>query len=276
MHPYIDIGMVKIPTYITLFVVGYIIMIISAKRLATRYDYPKEEIVHISIYGAMGVIIGAKVMYFVTKLPEILLNFESYVDGLKLNFIETLEYSFGGMVFYGGIIGSVVAAYLYCKRELLPFTPLFDIITPFVPFVHGMGRIGCFMSGCCYGREYNGIFSVQFPYNESIPGLDSVRRIPVQIIEVGLNFIAAIVLLILAYKAVLKQGQLLGIYIVYYTIARFFIEMLRGDEIRGVIYGISTSQIISIILLPIGIVLLCGKLTKIINVMSIRKNKKMK
>jgi phosphatidylglycerol:prolipoprotein diacylglycerol transferase len=132
------------------------------------------------------------------------------------------------------------------------------------------------MSGCCYGREYNGIFSVQFPYNESIPGLDSVRRIPVQIIEAGLNFIAAIVLLILAYKAVLKQGQLLGIYIVYYTIARFFIEMLRGDEIRGVIYGISTSQIISIILLPIGIVLLCGKLTKIINVMSIRKNRKMK
>ncbi len=259
MHPYIYCGVIKIPTYIVLFFIGFVIMIVFARQLASRYNYPKTDILHISLYGGIGVVVGAKFLYFITKLPDILLNLQWYIESLQLNLIEALEYSFGGMVFYGGVIGSAVAAFLYCRREQLPFMPVLDIITPFVPFVHGMGRIGCFMSGCCYGKEYDGFGSVQFPTNALIPELDDVRRIPVQLIEAGFNFIIAAVLLVLAYKATLKKGQLLGIYIVYYTIVRFFMEMLRGDEIRGVVYGISTSQIISVILLPLGIVLLRGK-----------------
>lgn len=259
MHPYIHIGVTQIPTYLVLFFIGFAIMVIFARKLALQYNYPQTDILHISLYGGLGLLIGAKFMYFITKLPGIFSNLQWYIESLQMNLIETLEYSFGGMVFYGGVIGSAVVAFLYCRRERLPFTPVLDIITPFVPFVHGMGRIGCFMSGCCYGKEYNGIGSVQFPSNDLIPELDDVRRIPVQLIEAGLNFLMSAILLVLAYKAILKTGQLLGIYIVYYTIARFFIEMLRGDEIRGVIYGISTSQIISVLLFPIGIVLLRGK-----------------
>ena len=114
-------------------------------------------------------------------------------------------------------------------------------------------------AGCCYGIEYHGPFSIQFPYNEMIPELSEVSRFPVQLLEAGMNFIVSAVLFILMKKKKTKTGQLLGIYLIYYTIARFCLEFLRGDLIRGQIFGISTSQIISFILLPAGIILVRGK-----------------
>ena len=89
-----------------------------------------------------------------------------------------------------------------------------------------------------------------------IPELSEVSRFPVQLLEAGMNFIISAVLFILMKKKKTKTGQLLGI---YYTIARFGLEFLRGDLIRGQIFGVSTSQIISFILLPVGIILVRGK-----------------
>ncbi len=259
MYPYIDLGIIKIPTYITLFLIGFVIMVIFARKIAVRYKYPKEDVLYVTLYAGIGILIGAKVMYFISKLPIIIPNFGSYIEFWKNNPAGAMNYSFGGLVFYGGLIGAVVGAYLYCRQFKMPFAPLMDIFAPFIPFVHGMGRIGCFLAGCCYGKEYHGFGSVQFPANELIPDLDDVPRVPVQLIEAGLNFIIAVVLLILMYKCKLKAGQLMGIYVVYYTVVRYLMEMLRGDAIRGNIGGISTSQIISIMLIPIGIVLLHGK-----------------
>ncbi len=259
MYPYIDLGIAKIPTYLLMFLIGFAIMIIWARKLAPRYNYPKEDIFYVSLYAAIGILVGAKVMYFVSKLPAIITHFDAYIELWKLSPGEAMNYSFGGLVFYGGLIGAVVGAYLYCRQFKMPFSPLMDIFAPLIPFVHGMGRIGCFLAGCCYGKEYHGFGSVQFPNNDMIEALDDVPRVPVQLIEAGLNFVITAVLLLLMRKCKLKAGQLLGIYIVYYTIIRFLMEMLRGDAIRGNVGGVSTSQIISIVLIPIGIVLVHGK-----------------
>ena len=77
------------------------------------------------------------------------------------------------------------------------------------------------MAGCCYGIEYHGFCHVNFPENEMIPTLDDVPRFPVQLVEAGINFIIAIVLYILMKRIKFKTGQLLGIYIICYTITRF-------------------------------------------------------
>ena len=259
MYPYIDLGIVSIPTYITLFLIAFAIMVVWARKIGERYNYPKADILYISLYGGIGILIGAKLMYFISKLPKIIPNFDIYLELWKNNPMEALDYSFGGLVFYGGLIGAVVGAYIYCRQYKMPFTPLLDIFAPLIPFVHGVGRIGCFMAGCCYGKEYHGFGCVQFPANEVIADLDDVTRVPVQLIEAGLNFIIAIVLYMLMRRGKMKAGQLMGIYIVYYTIVRYLMEMLRGDDVRGAVGGISTSQIISIILIPIGIVLVHGK-----------------
>ena len=259
MYPNLDLGFMKIPLYSTLFIVAFVLMIIFARKLGERYNYPKADILYISIYAAIGILVGAKLMYFISKLPTIIPNFSEYIQYFKQNPMGAINYSFGGLVFYGGLIGAAVGAFIYCRQYRMPFTPLMDIYAPLIPFVHGVGRVGCFFGGCCYGKEYHGFGSVQFPENEMIPALDDVPRVPVQLIEAGLNFVIAIILYILFRSNKMKRGQLLGIYIIYYTIVRFIMEMLRGDSIRGSIGGISISQIVSIILIPIGIMLVQGR-----------------
>ncbi|MBQ9766066.1 MAG: prolipoprotein diacylglyceryl transferase [Lachnospiraceae bacterium] len=262
MFPVIEIGVVRIPVYTALFMLGFAIMIIMARRIAERYNYPKADILYVSLYAGIGIFLGAKLMYFISKLPAIVAKFDVYIEYWKNEPMGAFNYSFGGLVFYGGLIGALLGAYIYCRQYKMPFHTLTDIFAPLIPFVHGIGRIGCFMAGCCYGKEYHGFGCVQFPANKLIPVLDDVPRIPVQLIEAGLNFAVAGVLFVLMKKVKLKSGQLMGIYILYYTVARFLLEMLRGDAARGNVGGVSTSQIISVILLPIGIALVSGKFSK--------------
>lgn len=259
MYPYIDLGILKIPTYILMFFIGYIIMIFAARKIGERYSYPKEDIFYVSLYAGIGILVGAKIMFFISKLPQIITNFDTYIELWKVSPIDAFNYSFGGLVFYGGLIGAVVGAYLYCRQFKMPFWPLLDIFAPLIPFVHGFGRIGCFFAGCCYGKEYHGFGSVQFRHNDLIPELDDVPRVPVQLIEAGLNFILCIILFVVMKKVKTKTGQMMGIYVLSYLVIRICTECLRGDSVRGGIGVLSTSQIVSLILIPIGIVLVRGK-----------------
>lgn len=263
MFPYINITeQIKVPLYGLIFLIGFFIAICLARKLAPRFHVTKEDTTYAAAYAAIGILVGAKFVYFLTKLPNIVMKFDTYLALLREQPLPALEYVFGGFVFYGGLLGGILGAWLYCKQYKEPFHPLLDIFAPLIPLIHGFGRIGCFCSGCCYGREYHGIFSVQFPYNERIPELSSVPRVPVQFIEAGLNFMVFGILMYVGKKGICKTGQMMGIYLLYYTMARFFLEMLRGDQIRGSVGIFSTSQLISILLLPIGIYLLTGKLSK--------------
>ena len=260
MYPGIDIlGVATMSTYGLAFMIGFGLAIILGMKIGKRYGLDARDILFAACYGGIFLFIGAKLMFFISKLPAILPKLDVTLELLKEDPIYVLNYLFGGLVFYGGLIGFVFGIWFYCRQFKLSPYPYMEVIPPVIPFVHAFGRIGCFLGGCCYGIEYHGPFAVQFPYNELIPELDDVPRFPVQLLEALLNFIVAGILLYLPKKVKLKTGQLLGIYILYYTVARFFLEMLRGDKIRGNVGGISTSQIVSMILLPIGIILVNGK-----------------
>lgn len=263
MYPFIKITeQIKIPVYSLIFIVGFLLAICLARKLAPRFHATKEDTTYAAAYGAIGILVGAKVMFFLTKIPNIVMKFDSFWLVLREQPLLALEYAFGGFVFYGGLLGGILGAWLYCKQYKEPFFPLLDIFAPLIPLIHGFGRIGCFCSGCCYGKEYHGLFCVKFPYNEMIPELSSVPRFPVQLLEAVMNFVVFGVLMYIGKKGICKTGQMMGMYLVYYTVARFFLEMLRGDQVRGSIGIFSTSQLISLVLLPIGIYLLSGKLVK--------------
>lgn len=263
MFPAIDLGIVQIPLYSSIFILAFIAAVFAARKMGPSYGIAKEDILYGAVYAAIGILIGAKLLYFITKLPALLSAWDAVVKGLQKNTLSTLLYvanfAFGGLVFYGGLIGGLCGVYRYCRHFKIPFVPFLDVFAPLIPFLHGMGRIGCFLSGCCYGIAYYGPGSVQFPHNDLIPGLDAVPRFPVQLLEAFLNFILCGILLWLSRKKNLKHGRTMGIYLIYYAIARFGLEMLRGDKIRGGISIFSTSQIISVILLPLGIILVRGK-----------------
>lgn len=263
MFPAIDLGFVEIPLYSTIFIVAFFIAVLAARRMGPSYGIAKEDILYGAVYAGIGILIGAKVLYFITKLPALVSAWDAVVKGLQKNTVSTLfyvaDFAFGGLVFYGGLLGGLCGIYRYCRHFKVPFVPFLDIFAPLIPFLHGMGRIGCFLSGCCYGIAYYGPGRVWFPHNDRIPGLDAVPRFPVQLLEAFLNFVLCGILIYAGRKKNLKNGRAMGIYLIYYAIARFGLELLRGDKIRGGISILSTSQIISVILLPAGIILVRGK-----------------
>lgn len=260
MFPVVNVfGLFPIPLYGTVFGIGFALAVLIARKTGPSYGIGKDDITFASLYGIIGLLAGAKLLYFLTKLPAIIMHFGVYMRVMREAPIEALSYAFGGLVFYGGLFGAILGVYCYCRQYKVPFIPYLDIYAPLLPFVHGVGRIGCFLAGCCYGIEYHGFGSVQFPYNELIPELNQVPRVPVQLMEAALNFVLCAVLLLLRKKKKFRAGQLMGIYFVYYAIVRYLMEMLRGDIIRGGVGAFSTSQIISILLLPIGIILIRGK-----------------
>lgn len=263
MLPYIQIaGKYSLPLYGIVFVIGFFIAMAIARQNAESYGLDKSDVIFAAAYGVIGLLIGAKLLYFFTKLPNILLHIDMYWKWFKKIPLDALDYAFGGLVFYGGLLGAVAGAWIYCRKYKVPFLKMADYYAPFIPLVHGFGRIGCFLAGCCYGEEYHGFGSVQFPYNEAVPELSQVPRVPVQLLEAGFNFLMFFILFYFMKKKILRLGQLIGIYFLYYTIIRFLLEMLRGDVIRGKMGVFSTSQLISLILFPIAVVLASGKYRK--------------
>ncbi|MCR5767590.1 MAG: prolipoprotein diacylglyceryl transferase [Lachnospiraceae bacterium] len=264
MLPYIDLGFTRISLYGPIFLLGFALAMIIIRVIAKETPVERSHLLYAAIYGLIGLAIGAKVLFFFTRLPSIIQNWDDYVKIFKADYETALDIAFGGLVFYGGLIGFALGVIRYSVHFKVDLFDLTDLYSPFLPFAHAFGRIGCFLSGCCYGIEYHGPFSVQFPYNEISPELSEVPRFPVQLLEALLNFICFGVLLMILLKAIkqkpderkLKKGQLLGYYLAYYIVARTGLEFLRGDVVRGKIGILSTSQIISILLIPVAAVLI--------------------
>lgn len=254
MYPIIHLGPITIPTYGTIIFFGFIIGVIVAMFTAKKYQITKEDIGLSSILAAIGLIVGAKLVFMITVLPDLF----KHAHVVKTHIPQTIEYLFGGYVFYGGLIGALFAIAFYCKWFEIDFLKLVNVIAPVIPLIHSFGRIGCFCGGCCYGIEYHGPFAIHFHENEFVSELNAVPRFPVQLLESFINFILFIALLYYGRK-VRKKGSLLGIYLICYSIIRFSLEFLRGDVERGILLGVSTSQWISLILLPIGIYLILRK-----------------
>lgn len=132
-----------------------------------------------------------------------------------------------------------------------------NILAVSIPLFHAIARIGCFLAGCCYGIEYTGFGSITYTIMDN-GILNSVNRIPVQLIEAGFNVLIFIYLLRLIQKEDWNKKDILLRYLTLYSCGRFLLEFIRGDTVRGVIYGVSFSQVISI-LIWIGVFIIYKK-----------------
>lgn len=218
-----------------------------------------NQIIIILLIAAVGVLVGSHVLYGLTNFDLIITFVKNFhkIDSFKL-FIDCIIEIFGGSVFYGGLIGGLLSAYIYMKIKKLDLNLLSDLLTPIIPLFHMFGRIGCFLSGCCYGIESKLGFTYKYSLMESA---NNVNRFPIQLVEASYNLILFILLTILYKKGKFKD-KLLYIYLILYPIGRFIFEFFRGDEYRGFIFGLSTSQFISILLLIFSISVLIIKQIK--------------
>lgn len=154
-----------------------------------------------------------------------------------------------GIVFYGGLIGMLVTYRLMLlKVGDAAKDGTLDVLAVTIPLFHSISRIGCFLSGCCFGSICNTPISIL--YTTDVMGeIISAERIPIQLIEALLNLVLFVYLFHLFRRDDWHKKHIYEQYLLIYSLLRFFLEFFRGDIIRGVVAGISFSQVISIIIL---------------------------
>lgn len=166
----------------------------------------------------------------------------------------------GGFTFYGGLIGATLAAYWLFKRDRFPFWKACDMGGMMVPIGLGFGRLGCLLSGCCFGVHSDGPLAVVFPPNSDasvwqakhdlLPSalMQSLPVEPTQLYEsLGAFFISAFGIFYF-HERKRYDGHVFVMFLVAYAVLRFGVEFLRQDE-RGGFFALSTSQWISIAML---------------------------
>lgn len=253
MFPIINIFGFKVASYGLINLIAFAVGIITACFRAKKYEISPEQEFLMLIHALIGVIVGGKLLYLISRLGEIW-DYKAIIFKNMNNFTAYME---GGFVFYGGLIGGLTAAFMYCRYYKKPAIRMIEISVPSIPLMHGIGRIGCFMAGCCYGIPMKSKLSVI--YTNSIAAPNGIPFFPIQLLEAGVNFILFILLMVYAQKC-RKPYKMLGLYLVLYSIERFFLEFLRGDSIRGIYGGMSLSQWLSLfILLPIGVFLFSSR-----------------
>lgn len=209
------------------------------------YAIAKDDVIFASCYAGIGLIIGAKLLYIITLIPAIVYNIDEFIKEPS----TVLLLFTGGFVYYGGLLGAGIGCYTYCKQYKLKPNAFYDLFAPSIPLMHGFGRIGCFMAGCCYGIHYEGPLHVVF--SQSLGAPNGIPLFPIQLVESLINFILFFILIYYNRKPRIV-GRVIGIYLISYGCIRFILEFLRGDIMRGV-YFISTSQWISLLIIPCGI-----------------------
>lgn len=234
-------------TYGIMVLIGVLISGFYVCQVAKKRGHDNNDYIIFLLVAAIGVLVGGHIMYAITKSPaliEFLTNLPLYSQDFD-EFIKNVAYIFGGSVFYGGLLGGIAAGMIYGNIKKYDMREYSDICAPMIPLFHCFGRLGCFLGGCCYGIESD--FGFTAHGNELVPSINDVQRFPVQLLEAFLNILLFIFLAYLLNKKLCK-GKLLGIYLLSYSVIRFFDEFLRGDEYRGYMFGLSTSQIISILI----------------------------
>lgn len=236
MHPILlKIGPITIYSYGLMLAFGIILAALFAERHAAGAGIAKERIADLVFWVVICGLIGARVFY-------VLINLDSYLKEP----LEIFKIYKGGLVFHGGFIFGFSAAWVFIKKNKLPFLKTLDIVSIYVPLAHGFGRIGCFLNGCCYGKPTSFFLKTVFP-NLIMP----VH--PTQLYSAFLLFLIFGILFFLEKRKTFA-GQVFFSYLMLSGLARFFIEFLRADTQIFIGY-VTIFQIISFVLFLSGLFL---------------------
>ena len=190
-----------------------------ATKRAKAANLPSELFNDIVFWVLLSGIIGARIEYIRVSWDQ----FRGDLGGV----FRVWE---GGLVFYGGMIAGLIAFYVVCRAKRVPVLKTFDVLVPFVPFGHALGRIGCLAAGCCYGRESDHAWAITFPEGSIAPAHIALH--PTQIYEATYLTLLGIFLLWLQ-KRQKFDGQVLLAYLSIYPLLRSVNETFRGDGERG-------------------------------------------
>lgn len=237
MHPEIlSIGGITLHSYGLVIASGVFLAIFLMTQAAKKYGFPPHE----KIFDMVFVVVlfgflGSRLLYISQEWAW-----------YREHPLEIFEIWKGGLTYYGGMIVAYLAFFFYVRLNRISFFKGTDFMMPYLSFVHGLGRIGCFLQGCCYGKESTLPWAVRFP---QLPA--PVH--PTQLYEFLFNFGLA-GFLIWYYPKRRFVGEITALYLIFYSTGRFLLEFLRGDQQPWLIFY-TLPQVMSLGFLFIGMIL---------------------
>lgn len=253
------IGNFPINTYGVLLAIGLLLALFTASRLAARDGLPSERIYDLGLWAIIGGLVGSKILMFFT---------EDHVNVFSLDFLRS------GGVFYGGLLGGFFTVVLLIRYYKLSFWKVADALAPGVALGQFFGRQGCFAAGCCWGKPTDLPWGVHFTQEAheftGVPVFLDGKEVhlhPTQLYE-SITMLIVFGLLVYLHKHKKFDGQVLIAYGITYALVRFTIEFFRDDP-RGDLFGLttltglSTSQIISLLVAIGAIIFMIMRLRKV-------------
>jgi phosphatidylglycerol:prolipoprotein diacylglycerol transferase len=248
MYPILfEIGDWPIYSYGLLLALAYLLGLQMAVVRARRRGVDAARIMDLGIYLIIAALVGAKLML-------VFVDFDYFRNQPR----ELLSLVRAGGVFYGGLIAAILVALWLVRRYKLDTWTTADLMAPGIALGHVIGRLGCLLAGCCYGRPTDVPWAITFtdPVASANVGTPlDVPLHPTQLYDAGAEALILIVLLFTERRGRPFPGRTFWLYMLLYAISRFVIEIYRGDE-RGVIMAMSTSQFVSVVLVPVSLIML--------------------
>ena len=249
----VDLGFFQIRWYSISYILGIILGWLYAIRIIkqitiNKYNYQPITASHFGdliVYLILGIVVGGRLGYV------IFYNFEYYHQ----NFFDIFKLWKGGMSFHGGLVGIIIAIFIFSKKTKINFFKFSDIVACVAPIGIFLGRIANFINGELYGKISSLPWAIIFPYG------GSVARHPSQIYEAILEGVILFILinyLALKKRLLFKTGYISGLFLVSYSILRIFSEIFREPDIHlGLFFNyFSLGTLLSMITLVAGMVII--------------------
>lgn len=242
MHPVLfQIGPITIYSYGVLVALGVLLGLWYARRQAPRAGLNSNEVWNLGIYMVLTALV-------VAKLWLVLIDWRYFAAHPRE--ILTFGVMQSGGTFFGGVLGAIALAAIYTWYANMPILPLLDTYAAALPLGHAIGRVGCFMAGCCYGKPTWLPWGLKFtnPIAEQLVGTPlGVALHPTQLYEASLE-LANFIFLIFLSRRQRFAGEIAGAYLILYGIERGLIEIVRGDPDRTLLLhgAVSLMQVVSV------------------------------
>jgi phosphatidylglycerol---prolipoprotein diacylglyceryl transferase len=245
MHPVLfEIGGFPVYTYGLLLAAGYLLGLQFALVRGRARGLDPNRLMDLGIWIIISALVGAKLLLLIVER-----------DRFGWSIADAVNLARSAGVFYGGLISAVIVALWYLRRHRMPVWTVTDVFAPGIALGHVIGRLGCLFAGCCFGRPTDVPWAITFR-NELAAGTPlGVSLHPTQLYEAGAELLILIFLLVFEKKGRAFPGRTFWSYLLLYGGSRFILEFYRGDP-RGVIGALTTSQVVSLIIVPLSVIML--------------------
>ena len=248
MHPILlEAGPITIYSYGVLLAAAYLLGLWLGVKRAREAGLDGNRVMDLGIWVIIAALVGAKGLLFVVDFNHFTSSREEFFSLLR-----------SGGVFYGGLIAASITCIYQLRKHKLPLWQSGDLFAPGIALGYMVGRLGCLAAGCCYGKPTQVAWAVTFTDPAAALNVGTPLGVPLhptQLYESLAGLIILVVLLVVERRGRPYAGRTFWQFVLMYGVSRFVIEFFRGDD-RGAVAMFSTSQLISLVLVPLSVVML--------------------